>query len=80
MIEECHVQEHEQEGYHEGYETCIDGLGSKGRTYNLFLDDGCRGREFSGLEHIGKVFCLLKGEVAGDFRTSSCNLSVDCRV
>ena len=80
LVEENHVNEHQEECHEEGDETLADRLGTEGRTHNLLLDDRSRSGKLTGLEDVGKVGGLLDGEVAGDGGGTSGNLGLDGRI
>ncbi len=77
VIEENHVDEHDDEGQDEGDKTLGDGLLTERGTDNGFLDDDGGGGEFARLEDVGKVLGLFEGEVAGDGGAAAGNLAVD---
>ena len=73
-VEYNHIDEHQQEGECKRNHTVLDGLATQGRTNHLFLHDACGGGELTALEHGGKVFCLFRGEVAGNLAATAANL------
>ena len=80
LVEEYHVNEHQAEGDDEGDETGTDGGGTQGRTHNLLLNDGGRGGELTGFEHVGKVFGFLNVEVTGNFGAAAGDFGVHGRI
>ncbi len=52
-------------------ETVVDGLFAERRTDHGVGDDVDLGCHLTALEYVGKVFCFIGGEVAGDLRASA---------
>ena len=77
LVEQTHVEQHEDEGDHERDHTGVDRLLAQRRTYDRILDDLGRSGNLTRIEHVGQVLGLLDGEIAGDLRLSLVDLRVD---
>ncbi len=79
-VEEHHVDEHQDEGDDERNHTAANGFCTEGRTYDLLLDDGGRGGELTGLQHVGEVLAVFHGEVAGNLGVAAGDFALDRRI
>ena len=76
LVEQAHVEEHQDEGDHEREHTGVDRLLAQRRTYDRILDDLGRSGDLTRVEHVGQVLGLLDRKVTRDRRLTLVDLAV----
>ena len=76
LVEQAHVEQHEDEGDHERKHTRVDRLLTQRGAHDGILDDLGRSGNLTRVEYVGKVFRLLNREVARDLRGTLVDLGV----
>ena len=78
-VEQAHIEENEYERQEERQQTCVDRLLTERWTNNCILDDACRCRHLTRLQHICQVLCLLNSEITRNRRVTTLNLTTNYR-
>lgn len=79
VVEDDHIDKDDEESEDERDKAAVDRFLTERRSYDGFLNDNGRSREFTGFEDIGEVLSLFEGEVACNLRAAAGDLAVDDR-
>ena len=78
VVEEHHVNQHEDEGEHHRPHTFLHGFLTERRANHLFLKDSCRSGQLTGFQDVGQVLGFFDGHAAArNLRTTAADFLID---